>query len=168
MQRFFWPVVLLAAGTYGLLISWGAMTLHQAAGGLPSFDIRFSAYTADQARAYIEALGETGRAFYLGPVRILDTIFPLSFTLALVLGYFRWIGRERSGIRAALVLVALVYLVCDMWENSGVAAMLLDPQAIDPAMVKQIHLVTLAKWFYALFALAAWLWLGLANWRKRG
>ncbi|MCB1430744.1 MAG: hypothetical protein KDJ66_16720 [Nitratireductor sp.] len=167
MQRFFWPSVVLAIGSYALLIFWGGLSLHKATGGMPVFDLRIAAYTADQARTYVNALGESGRAFYLGPVRILDTIFPISFTLALLLGFSRWITRPRSGIRSALILVAIVYLVCDLWENAGIAAMISMPQDIDPAMVKQIHLVTLAKWFYALFAFAAWLWLGFSNWRKR-
>ncbi|MCB1450689.1 MAG: hypothetical protein KDJ67_11330 [Nitratireductor sp.] len=159
MKRGFWLAVAIAMASYALLIFWVAPVLYHRSGGLPVFDIRISAYSAEDAMAYVEALGETGRQFYLTRVRPLDTLFPIAFCLALVLGYGRWLPGKNSGVRAALILVAVVYLVCDLWENANIATMLENPAKIDPALVKQTHLVTLAKWFYALLALFAWLWL---------
>ncbi|MEZ5801219.1 MAG: hypothetical protein R3D29_13085 [Nitratireductor sp.] len=115
MKRGFFLAVAIAMASYALLIFW-LRRCCITSGGLPVFDIRMSAYSAEDAMAHVQALGETGRQFYLTRARPLDTLFPIAFCLALVLGYGRWLPGKNSGVRAALILVALVYLVCDLWE----------------------------------------------------
>ena len=45
-------------------------------GGMTPFDIRPKGYSYQEARAFLEAIGGQGRAYYASPELILDAFYP--------------------------------------------------------------------------------------------
>lgn len=143
----------VTALTYGVLVfGFGPMV---DAGGQPPFDLRAGGYDLAQAQAFVAALTPQGRAAYLGPVRITDTLFVLLMgaTLARPLWRRGWVW----------LLPAALYTGLDLAENAAVAG-LLRGGARDGAQVFVASTLTQAK--FAVFAVAAVLALW-ALWRNR-
>lgn len=136
-----WPVAAATLASYLVLVGWLGPQVD--AGGLRPFDLRPSGYDLDGARAFLAALTPEGRAIYLGPVRIADTVFPLLMTLTFVL--------VSRGLGWIAVLPALAYGGLDLAENAQVAA-LLRSGVLDPAAVALASLLTMTK--FGAFALA--------------
>ena len=114
-------LALMLAGV-ALMLVWSTPRIE--AGGLAPFDVRAGGDGADDARAFLAALTPAGRAVYLGPQRVFDTMFPAGLAGVMALA-IRW-GLEplpRPVARAAL-LVPLAYLVLDLAENAAVAGLL--------------------------------------------
>jgi len=114
------------------------------AGGLPMLDLRMAGYSPDEVRFFIANITEAGRAAYLGPQRVLDTIMPIALTAALGLLIYRMIRRWSWQIGAVLALVPLVYFTFDMLENAQVAA-ILRARAVSDTMAEAASRFTVAK-----------------------
>ncbi|GGD38217.1 hypothetical protein GCM10011358_22520 [Sinisalibacter lacisalsi] len=114
------------------------------AAGLPMLDVRMGGYTPDEVRAFLASLGAEGRAAYLGPQRVLDTLMPVALTAALGLLIYRLVARWSWWIGAALALVPLVYFAFDMLENAQVAVILRAPAPSD-TMAETASRYTVAK-----------------------
>ncbi len=114
------------------------------AAGLPMLDVRMGGYTPDEVRAFLARLGAEGRAAYLGPQRVLDTLMPVALTAALGLLIYRLVARWSWWIGAALALVPLIYFAFDMLENAQVAAILRAPAPSD-TMAETASRYTVAK-----------------------
>jgi hypothetical protein len=74
-----WLVVVLLAGNGALwaVMFFGTLAHLQAlAGGAAPFDIRPLGYSYEEARSFLAATGEQGRAYYLSRQLILDTVYP--------------------------------------------------------------------------------------------
>jgi hypothetical protein len=70
-------VLLVASGLLWAVLFFGTLAhLTRLADGLTPFDIRPWGYTYAEARAFLEAIGEQGRAYYASPELILDTVYP--------------------------------------------------------------------------------------------
>jgi hypothetical protein len=70
-------VLLTASGLLWAVMFFGPLAhLFRLAGGMTPFDIRPWGYSYAEARAFLEALGEQGRAYYVNPELILDTLYP--------------------------------------------------------------------------------------------
>jgi hypothetical protein len=66
--------LLVASGLVWAVMFFGPLAhLTRLAGGLTPFDIRLRGYNYAEARAFLEALGAQGRAYYASPELILDT-----------------------------------------------------------------------------------------------
>jgi hypothetical protein len=161
-QRALWLSGGAAAVAYVALIAVGQIMVTVEAAGLAPFDLRIGGYTEADAAIYLAALSEAGRAAYLGPVRVLDTIFPVLFALFLaLLSRAVW---ARGGWVLAASLPAL-YLLFDLWENARVAAMVAEG---DPSLAGVASALTQAK-FAALGVFAVLLlWSGFWVWKRRG
>lgn len=163
MIRFGPLLAALSVASFGALVWYSVMVLKPSAGGLLPFDERVLGYTFDDAKAYLTALSNGGRAVYLVEVRILDTVFPIF--LALYLGY---LAMHLAGdwmhpwSRMILVLPAAGYVLMDLCENALVAEILrAGPQGITTDMVALASEFTVTKWFLVLvsFGVPAVLWL---------
>lgn len=101
-------------------------------GGQKILDLQASS-SSDETWQRLDAMGEAGRAAYLQLVGVVDVVFPLSVTLALVaLALFtaRRLAvqrpQQRRSLTIALVALPLAYLAFDFSENLVVLRLLLS------------------------------------------
>jgi glucan phosphoethanolaminetransferase (alkaline phosphatase superfamily) len=153
-MRLLFRVLLMAAiALYAVMALWSFPLIAENAGGLAGFDLRFFGYSADEARAFLSALSDTGRAHYLGIQHSLDLVYPAVLSLTLVLGVLRFGARLPLVVRLVLVLIPLAGAGADYVENVLVAEILTLPVAdVTDAMIAQASLVTTLK--SMLFAVA--------------
>ena len=156
---YLWALPLSAALAYAVLVLWFGPQVQAAAGGLTPFDLRPLGYGSDAARQFLTALTPEGRAVYLGPVRINDTVFPVLFTLTLCLPVRRW--------HWAWTLPALAYGLLDLAENLVVARMLRAGPEVDAGVVALASDLTQAKFAAVALAVVICLWGLWAAWRAR-
>lgn len=152
-----WTLAAATLAVYAALIWIGVTRLLPAAGGQPPFDLRIQGYGETEARAYLLALTDEGRRLWFGPIRWLDTVFPL--LMGTLLAALIW----RLG-RPWLAPVPFAYTAADLWENARVREMIVaGPDGLSPAMAEGASAVTQGK--FALLAMSvALLW---AVWRRR-
>jgi hypothetical protein len=146
------------------------------AGGAAPFDIRPLGYSYDEARAFLEALGEQGRAYYLRPELILDTIYPPFYAVsrALALWWLTMPGRLYDGAvpqrwRWTLVAMPIVMATCDSVENICIAKMLWNWPDLSPGLVQASSLATRVKFIAGVFTdvlMAALAIPALLRWRR--
>ena len=129
--------------------------------GLAPFDSRLAGYSPEDARSYLAALPPEARALYLGPFRMLDTLFPVLLAATLAGLTWRLSEARHTLLRAALMLLPLDYLAADLAENAKVAQILaFGPEAPD-LLIAVASRLTQFKWgalALSLVALAV-LWL---------
>ena len=146
-------LALLTGAVYAALIWTGATAVIPEAGGMWPFDLRATGYTPSEATAFLAALSADGRAAYLGPVAMLDTLFPPLLGLLLASLIWRW-GRP------LLAPVPFLYVAVDLWENAVVGRILASN---DATLAGSASNLTQAK--YALLAMSlALVWM---SWRER-
>ena len=79
--------LLAGNGVLWAVMFFGTLAHLQAlAGGAAPFDIRPLGYSYEEARAFLEAIGEQGRAYYLRPELLLDTIYPPFYAVSRATG----------------------------------------------------------------------------------
>ena len=146
MRTVFRLGLVLSVILYLVIAFWSLPRVTDAAGGLAPFDLRPFGYDAAEARAFLAALGEAGRAQYLGPQRLLDLAYPAVLGLTLLAGIWRFGARLPVGVRALLGLLPLVGMAADYAENALVASMLRTPVAeVTDATIAQASLSTMVK-----------------------
>lgn len=126
--------------------------IRQLAGGAAPFDLRWSGYTFEDARAFLAAIGEPGRAYYLNPELILDGIFPPLYSLSFALAFW-WLtmpGRLRQGaiflsLRWALVALSFTTAILDGVENFCIARMIWTWPDLSAGLVHVGSLATQSK-----------------------
>ena len=70
-------VLLTASGLLWAVMFFGPLAhLSRLSGGMTPFDIRPWGYSYAEARAFLEAIGAEGRAYYVSPELILDAFYP--------------------------------------------------------------------------------------------
>lgn len=150
----FLVLALFTAAEYGVLVGWGGSTLSAASGGLVVFDLRVTGYSPDEARVFLAALSPEGRQFYLGPVRVLDTVFPIAYTLCLCIAiWYRSLGLPHW-LRAALTGLGVGYGALDLTENVYLAKILrAGPEALDEKLVHLASALTIGKFIIAALGL---------------
>ena len=134
--------------------------LQHLANGAAPFDLRRSGYSYEEARQFLDAIGEQGRAYYLNPELLLDTFFPPLYAGlgALVLWWLTMPGRLRAGAtpavwRWALIALPVAELIFDWGENACIAAMIWTWPDLSPVLVRVSSVATRLK--YAVVALTA-------------
>lgn len=144
-------IVMVAAATLAsyVLLAWvGLVQLNAQAGGLIAFDARITGYNQADATAYLAELTDEGRAIILGPLRILDTIFPV--LLGLLLALIIWVNG-----RPYLAILPFGYTAVDLWENATVGRMIAENA---PEMADRASNLTQGKYALLLLAVAvAWM-----------
>ena len=175
-----WLVVLLLASSgvlWAVLFFVTLPRLELLASGAPPFDIRPFGYGVEEAKAYLDALGDAGRAYYLNPELVLDGFFPPLYAASRVLALW-WLtmpGRLRDGAiapgwRRVLVALPVLELILDWGENTGIATMLWSWPDLSAAVVgatsaaTRLKLLTAACTEISLLVLAA---IALLRWLGR-
>lgn len=163
MARLFWLIFAISGVIYAAMMFWTMPALIAAADGLMPFDMRPGGYDVAEARAYLAALSDAGRAVYLGPQHTLDLIYPATLATALVLG-LRLVLPRRFAI--PLAVIAILGAVLDYTENQLVARMLTEAAPRD-ALIERANLATQGKSIAATIAGVALVLGGLrAGWRR--
>lgn len=156
-----WALTLLTIAVYATLVSLGQMHLDTGDGQQP-FDLRVMGYTAVQAQAYLDALHPVQVNFYRGPLRLLDTLFPVLF------GIWLYLSARALGVRPAwLALFGPAYALVDLVENAMVARVLgMHGTQVTEDAVFWASMATQTK--FALFAITLILMgrAGLLRWRR--
>lgn len=160
-RRIGWVVLtLLTVASYAVLIWVGGQQLFAGPDGLPPFDLRITGYSVEEARAYLDALHPMQIHLYVGLVRMLDSVFPLLFSI--------WIWVTLWALGAwRVALIAPVYLGLDLGENLLIGQMLKQgPNGLDPETVAWASALTVAKFAAVGLALIALGHAGLRRWGK--
>lgn len=152
MPRLLWLILpALVAAWMGMNL-WTAPRIEELSGGLRLLDMRITGYSFDEAKTFIAALGDEGRALYLGPQLKLDMIFPPLLGAVLFLIY-RWLFPGLPGL--IIGTLSLTSIFVDYLENAAIAAMLhAGPSAMTPEMAVNANQWTTTKWTLAFVGVA--------------
>ncbi len=123
-------------------------------------------YDVVSARAYLDVLRDTPGAtrMYLVGHQVVDLAFPVLFTLSLIGCIWASTGHLNTATRWAMVVLPVVYMVTDLSENAGVAAVIKARAGVPDADILAVRFLTNAK--MVLFIAAAGLTL-ILWWRHR-
>jgi hypothetical protein len=146
-------VLLVASGLMWAVMFFGPLAhLSRLASGLTPFDIRSRGYSYAEARAFIEAVGEQGRAYYASPELVIDTFYPPLYAVSrgLALWWLTMPGRVRQAplplkVRYVLVAVPILVASLDLVENSCIAVMLWTWPDLSHGLVEVSSLATQVK-----------------------
>ena len=135
----------LALVCFVLMTVWTKPTITVGAKDAPMFDLRVDGYDYEAAKTYLADLKEPARRLYLGPQRVLDTLFPIGLAGGLALAIY--LGLRRNFGRWALVgaLLPCAYFYADMLENAAVGGMLRSP-ILTPEDVELASTYTVLKY----------------------
>ncbi len=115
------------------------------AGVLP-FDLRLTGYSQVDAEGLLQALGRSGRHYYLTRQIPLDTLYPALLALTLISALrwrsFRFGPTLMTKIGGALAILAATF---DYLENVGISLMLLTGSESDLALVKAASTASILK-----------------------
>jgi len=121
MARLFWGLFCASLVVYLAMVFWTVPHLAALADGQIMLDMRPFGYGHAEVQAYLEALGDTGRNFYLTVQHRLDLAYPALLGASFVTGFvILW----RGALRWTLIAAALLGAVADYIENAHVAALL--------------------------------------------
>jgi hypothetical protein len=118
----YWLVFVITLAIYGTMLIWTLPGISADAGGLVPFDMRPMGYSPDEARSFLSALGDKGRALYLGPQAQLDLVYPAVLAIVLAGAVSVLIADWR--LRGVLYIFILGGMLADYTENTFVALML--------------------------------------------
>lgn len=118
----YWIVFAITLAIYLTMLTWTLPGISADAGGLVPFDMRPMGYSPDEARSFLAALGDKGRALYLGPQAKLDLLYPLVLAIVLAGAVSALIADWR--LRGILYIFILAGMLADYTENAFVALML--------------------------------------------
>ena len=139
----YWVVFAGTLAVYFTMLTWTLPGISADAGGLIPFDMRPMGYTPDEARSFLAALGDKGRALYLGPQHLLDLLYPLLLCIVLAGAVSALITNWK--LRGVLFAAILGGMLADYCENIFVAMMLNHPGVIPDHMATNANLATVLK-----------------------
>ncbi len=138
---------LAAVVALSLVMMGGIVPRMQAiSGGLLPLDIRLS-YSMDDVNELFDALGADGRTLY-AQMHIVDMIYPLAYSLALVLGIAFFLGKRdaEGSSETPFILFPLVPAVFDYIENILIGTQLASHPALSGAIIGAASAATTVKW----------------------
>ena len=139
----YWVVVAATVANYLTMVLWSLPKISEAAGGSMPFDMRPSGYSFDDAQAFLIAITDTGRDFYLHTQHLLDAFYPALFAITVAIALVHLLPRYWGWAFGAIAVLAAGF---DYLENHAVAAMLsVETDALTQAMVSTANNWTLAK-----------------------
>ncbi len=146
MRNLFRVLLLASVALYAVMALWSFPLITANAEGIEAFDLRFLGYSIDEARAFLTALNDTGRAHYINIQHRLDLIYPAVLSLALLVGILRFGARLSASMRILLAVIPLAAGAADYTENALVGQMLSLPVSeVTDAVITQASLVTVLK-----------------------
>ena len=165
-----WFLSLTALSILTFMNVWTVPDIREAAGGIRIFDNRPFGYSLADAQAFLRALEPEGKAIYQGIQRHLDTVFPVTFMIAMPWALWLMSTSWPRQLRYFAVLCGTLGPICDLTENYFVGEMLrLGPDAIDAELVLLSSQFSVTKWVLDLLAVACFVILGwsylLERWR---
>jgi hypothetical protein len=145
--------LLTTSGLLWAVMFFGPLAhLTRLAGGLLPFDIRPKGYNYTEARAFLEAIGEQGRAYYASPELLIDTFYPPLYAVSrgLALWWLTMPGRVREDpvplkVRYALIAVPVLMASLDLFENGCIAVILWTWPELSHGLVEVSSLATQVK-----------------------
>jgi hypothetical protein len=146
-------VLLAASGLLWAVMFFGPLAhLERLASGLTPFDIRPRGYSYAEARAFLEAVGQQGRRYYVSPELVIDTVYPPLYAVSrgLALWWLTMPGRVREDpvplkVRYALIAIPILMASLDLFENGCIAVMLWTWPDLSHGLVEVSSLATQAK-----------------------
>jgi hypothetical protein len=144
--------MVVSIALWAFMVFWTLAYLRQISGGLEPFDLRPFGYTFEEARAFLFAISDIGRNYYLDVQLQVDTVYPFVYALSrgLLLLWVTQAGRtsERPlpfAARAALLILPVATAGFDYAENQGIETMLTAGARLTPEMVASASFWTQAK-----------------------
>src|SRR5260370_42507592 len=145
--------LLAASGLLWAVMFFGPLAhLERLASGLTPFDIRPRGYSYAEARAFLEAIGQQGRRYYVSPELVIDTVYPPLYAVSrgLALWWLTMPGRVGKSpvplkVRWALIAVPILMATLDVVENACVAVMLWTWPDLSNAVVELSSFATQVK-----------------------
>lgn len=160
----------LAAAVVYLLMIFGTLVHIETLSGLRPFDMRPGGYSAELANSLIDALGPTGRWYYLTRQIPLDLFYPALMALTLI-SLFKWLGSREVSQKLVQIgtWFSIAAAIADYLENAGICLMILSWPEISARTVLAASVASIMKSFFTTTAVLIVL-LGLGSWalkRKR-
>jgi len=118
----FWFTVLATVAVYIAIVGWSAPKISGYADGLVIFDLRPTGYGFQEAEAFLAALTDEGRMFYLSVQHRLDTLYPALLAVTTIWAFLLLL--PRNGLALFAPLLPIVAMTFDYLENLAVAVML--------------------------------------------
>lgn len=160
----------LALGMFVVMMALEWLLFRRLSGGLPSLDLRFAGFTAQEGAAWLAALGPDGAwSVRMWHYLSFDLVFPALLGLAMASTIDRLASRQpryaamRNWGRAAFSLCFVApFVLFDYAQNWVVAALLAHPLEATPTDIERASSLVVAKFVFlmlpimiiALFALA--------------
>lgn len=142
----YWALVAVTVALYGTMLFWTLPSIRAEAGGLMPFDLRLVGYTLEDARAFLMALSDEGRALYGGTQAHLDALAPPLLFATLSIALWHLSPHIRKTTRYMIIIVAGIGMAADAFENAAIRDMLIaGADGVDAALVDQASLLTVAK-----------------------
>ncbi|MFT4959029.1 MAG: hypothetical protein ACI92Z_000101 [Paracoccaceae bacterium] len=165
----YWVVFALTFAIYLTMLTWTLPDISADAAGLVPFDMRPFGYSPDEARAFLAALGDKGRALYLGPQNMLDLLYPFVLAITLAGAVAALIADWR--LRGVLYTVILGGILADYVENTFVALMLEYTEPVPDKLARFASKATVIKSALTGFAmvgvLGGLILAGIKRWSKK-
>jgi hypothetical protein len=154
MSKLVWGLTIAAVLNYAVLIWLMVFDLAPASGGLKPLDIRVFGYSYDEVLTYLDALRFETAAMLTGPVRWIDTSFPVLFALSGV-GWI-WISSATRGlpIRLGAMVFPVAYGLFDLIENVYIGRILMGAFPSE-TLVSTASLLTISKFACVVLSFAA-------------
>jgi hypothetical protein len=173
MKAIFWLVFAATVAVYSLMAAWSLPRIAADAGGLLPFDLRPLGYSLEEAKAFLAALSEEGRAFYRDVQHLLDLAYPALLAATLALATLLLAPASWGSVRWLLAALALPGMVFDYCENRAVAGMLdAGVDGLTKEMVGAASRWTLLKSVFTAVSMGIVLLLPVArfvrSWRSEG
>lgn len=160
----YWALFAVTLAVYAAMAGWTLPAIARDAAGLAPFDLRPTGYTVAEARAFLAALGDEGRALYLGPQHRLDLIYP-ALLAAVLIGAVRVLVAP-FWLQFGLCVLALGGMTADYLENARVAVMLGGGPVPDALILAANRATQVKAGLTSLVMLAVGAGLARAAWMK--
>jgi hypothetical protein len=141
--KIYWVAVSVTVVNYLIMILWSLPLIAEMAGGAKPFDMRPAGYSFNDAQVFMEAISDSGRAFYLNTQHLLDFFYPTLFAIVVGIPLLHLTPRYLGW---PLTTIAIAAAIFDHLENSAVAVMLTaGPGKLTESLVSTASFWTLAK-----------------------
>lgn len=150
MRLIFWLLFATMLGIYLTIIFWSVPVITAAAQGLMQFDVRPFGYSFAEAQAFLAALSEAGRDFYLNVQLWLDSAYPGLMAVVLVMAFGHLFGGVTRWVATGFALAGAGF---DYLENAAVVVMLRAGNDSSEAMVASASRWTVLKSGFVSMAL---------------
>ncbi|NIY80019.1 hypothetical protein HCZ23_11135 [Celeribacter sp. HF31] len=151
----FWLLFAVTLGVYAAMVG-GTLAMIARDAGMPAFDMRPWGMSEAQARDFLSALSDDGRALYQGPQRWLDAVYPALLALT-VIWSARWAAGHWLWVFRLVFAAAVLCMLADYAENIAVAGLLgQSPEDVSAAEIARATLFTRLKAASGAVAMTLW------------